>query len=62
MVESNFVQQLRTSPIEWQRILYQMAKDGDGFWNYKGTVPWDIMDNIEQTGKQCIECLDQMYE
>ena len=53
------IQQMRTSPIERERILYQMTLDGDGFYEFKGGWPWDLMDIMEGSGKRCILTLEE---
>ena len=52
------VQQMRTSPIQTDRILYQMCIDGGGLFKFTVGLPYDLLDFIEETGKQCIITLE----
>ena len=58
---SSMIEQMKTSPIESERILYQMSIDGNGFWTFKGSLPWSLLDIMVETGKQCLIITDQVY-
>ena len=53
------IQQMRTSPIQRERIIYQMTLDGNGFYEFKGGMPWDLMDIMEERGKRCILTIEE---